>query len=128
MTEEYADSTVAWTVYNMVCRTTGNIAKPEILLDVIREHVHSDLTLQRLRRVIRIMKRNGFLVPRGKEFGPCDRKRRIAVKRDRSDFHIDEKGRIRGGWNGWLVRDPLVGLVALEPKPPKAKKESEVTV
>jgi len=123
--ETYGDSTVAMTVYNIACKTTGNATKPEAMLEVIKGCAHPDLSLQRLRRVVRVMKRKGLLVPRGKEFGPCDRKRRMVVRRDESDAYVDEQGRLRGGWNKWMARDQIVGLVPLEPRPPKAKKDAE---
>lgn len=124
--ETYGDSTVAMTVYNVACQTTGNMTKLETMLPIIREHAHSDLSLQRLRRVIRTMKRKGLLVPRGDSLVPCDRKRRIVVQRDRTDARVDEQGRVRGGWNKWFCRDQTIGLVPLKPRPPKAKGKSEV--
>ena len=126
--ETYGDSTVAMTVYNVVCRSARNIVKPETILGTIRECAHPDLTLPRLRKVIRTMKRKGLLVSRGDALGPCDRKRRLAVNRDYDDAYIDEKGRLRGGWEGWMVRDQLSGLVPLKPMPPKANKETGVPV
>ena len=126
MTEEYADSTVAMTLYNVICRTSGDMSNPEALLPIVKKHAHQNLSLQQLRKVVRVMKRKGLLVPQGTSLRPCDRKRRIVVHRDRSDGRIDDKGRIRGGWNQWFCRDQVVGLVPLEPRPPKAKKEIEV--
>lgn len=124
--DEYADSTVAMSVYNVVCRTSGEIERPESILDSIRKYAHPNLGMSQLRRVVRRMVRSGLLVRREKSLAPCDRKRRVVVQRDRSDCWIDDKGRIRGGWNGWLAKDLIDGLVPLEPRAPKCKREKTV--
>ena len=126
MSDEYADSTIAMSLYNIICKTTGDVSNPETLIDIIREHAHPNLTKSQLRRVVRSMVRRGILTKRGNSYCPCDQQRRLVVIRDRDDCTIDAKGRIRGGWNGWKVRDQLKGtlslLVLMPPKPKEVFK------
>jgi len=119
MTEIYADSTVAISVYNIICKSTGNISSPAVLLDIIDEHCHPGLTGSQLRRVMRRMVRRGVLNKNNKTYIPCDPKRRIVVTRNRDDVYEDDKGRIRGGWENWMCQDPVKGLVPLQPMPKK---------
>ncbi len=121
--ETYADSTVAMSIYNTVCRTVGTVGDPGTLLSMIKETAHPDLAVRRFNRVIKIMKEKGILVSRQDTLVPCDRKRRLIVQRDRSDAYTDEKGKVQGGWGGWLAQDQLEGLVVFKPMPPKVKKD-----
>ena len=110
----------------MICRTSGVIEGPEAVIDSMRKLAHPNLTMTQLKRVSRRMIRSGYLVKRGEGIAPCDTKRRIVTTRDRDDSWVDSKGRIRGGWNGWLAQDLIEGLVPLKPRPPKVKTDKEV--
>lgn len=123
MTDEYADSTVAMSAYNAMCRNTGPVDDVSILLGALQAEIHPLLKMAQLKRAVRRAVRTGIIVRQNGRYAPVDRKRRIVVARDRSDAYVDDKGRIRGGWNDWTIKDLVSGLDRLETRPPKYKKE-----
>ena len=123
MSDVYADSTVAITVYNVLCKVTGDVENPKNILDVIRERAHPDLSLNQLSRVFEDMLERGILVCRNNKYSPCDQKKRVVVGRNRDDHSEDIDGRISGGWTNWMVLDVTMGHVPFVVSPPKSKSE-----
>jgi hypothetical protein len=107
-TQVYADSTVAMSLYNVLCRRGSPAAGCEQLVGVVLELALPDLGTAQAEVAWAELKRRGLVVPRGKGYDVADRRRRVVIGRDREDWALDPgTGKIQGGWNRWMVQDSL---------------------
>lgn len=118
--ETFADSTVAMSTYNILCKM-GMTKDPLDLLPSIQESALRGLKKKRLQSVVKLMIKKGMIVKRSDGFYPADPQRKMMVIRDRDDAYVDNRGKIQGGWEGWKTVGQLGELIPAKFFPPKEK-------
>lgn len=84
------------------------------IFTAITEKQHPELKKSQLKEALSKLVDLRLIVSKAKKYQSRDPRRRMVVRRDRGDASIDpETGQIKGGWNGWMVRDGRRGLVSV---------------
>lgn len=117
MTTTQADSTVAFTAYNLLTLTNGVPVAPDEIISGARAQ-HAGLSMEQLVRSMDALVAKSYIGknPDGTYF--CrDALRRRVMKRSRADADVqDEDGNFIGGWTGWE-------LGMMDPKRPCAPQK-----
>ena len=105
-TQEFSDSTIGMSAYNVLCMHNGRTMQLDVILLVIKNMQHAyleDVQLQRamnklieLRRIMRNADGSYQIVAKEGLF---------VIARDKSDYNEQT---MTGGWNGWMVKDPRI--------------------
>lgn len=99
---ELFDSTIALTLYNLMCRAPG---QDEVALHAAaRKLQHPHLELAQTQRVLAELVRRGWVQVQASGFSVRDHQRRLVVMRDTSGDEA-ARGYLQGGWKDWAVRD-----------------------
>lgn len=107
------DSTIALTVYNLICTRQGS-AKASMLFEAAKRMQHPSLTREQFDRAVAGLVSRSRVSRFGEntddvELRCADEKTRLVVSRDLSDVKDKNSD---GGWNRWAVRGET-GLVIL---------------
>ena len=101
----YGTSTVAMSAYNLVAASGRPVQLSEVF-ERVRDIQLRGLTQKHFDAAVKgLLKRKLVAKRRGGLLDVLDPRNRIVGQRDQSDGDYDAKGRVVGGWNGWLVMD-----------------------
>jgi len=104
MSQEF-DSTIAVTIYNLLCQR-GTTGKSE-LYHLAKATQHPRLERDQFDRAMqRLQDRRWLRTSENDQVETFDPKRRIVIDRDRTDVEL---GLEQGGWTGWKVKETLPG-------------------
>lgn len=104
------DSTVAMTVYNVLCTRGATGLRVDELSALTKELHHDDLDSAQFQRALRGLWRRHLVEEREGRYHVADTRRRLVVGRDRKDAHL---GFQDGGWSGWFVQDRSNGTTVI---------------
>lgn len=118
------DSTIALTLYNLMCRAPGQTA--DQLHAAAKRLQHPTLEPDQTQRVLHELARRALVEVSNGRFASRDHKRRIVISRDTSGDEA-ARGYLQGGWKDWLVRDgsgtlPIDEAIAQRPADPPPGK------
>lgn len=108
----YGTSTVAITLYNFVASSRTPLEPSESLFGAIKHIQLPGLDEATFKEAYDILTQKGLLKIMAGRLVVADQRCRVIIGRNRDDASMNEEtGRISGGWNGWLVHDPVRGLI-----------------
>lgn len=109
----YCKSTIAMSAYNAIAINTGS-ANISIIFDTLMRTQHPDLEIIFLEKSLKKLLKKKYVNKNKEIYSLKDKRRRLIVTRDLSDVIVDKDGMPRGGWNRWMARDVMKGLVPIE--------------
>lgn len=105
MIDEYADSTIAMSIYNVLA-TTGGPMNDLMVFNHVRTTANPGVTKKQFDASLNKLGKMKLIRRTPLGIAAVDPKRRIIVSRDRSDMKKQVDGRVTGGWGGWMWKDP----------------------
>jgi hypothetical protein len=112
--QEWADSTIAMSIYNIVAKLGRPLGNIDEILDVVRKLYHPGLLKKDAKRAVAELKKRKLLIKVKGGLDVADVQRRLVVGRNREDAEIQEDGTVTGGWKDWQVEDLLRGIIPME--------------
>jgi len=104
MSEQYADSTIALTIYNLLCLTYGALGADALYVQA-KSAQHPELERVQFDSALNGLVTRGWVLTTTPATYVCrDPKRRLIVDRDRSQVEVNKGD--EGGWSKWRARDP----------------------
>jgi hypothetical protein len=95
------DSTVAMTLYNVLCMSKGTATKDHLIQQSRSLHLPY-LEVDQFERSLARLVKEGFVSIDGETVKGADPENRHVLSRSLADTAL---GPIEGGWKGWIVRD-----------------------
>ena len=103
MSQDFADSTVAMTAYNILAVTSGAMTARALHKHATQAQLNG-LEQEQMDRALAELEVLGRVLVQGDLYTCADEKRRVVVTRKRDDVGEDADGNVTGGWQGWRVR------------------------
>ncbi len=102
--EVYADSTIAMTLYNVLCIIPG-AANIKQLHELAMKTQHVSLSLLQTERGLAGLVERNRIVKNGGQYSLVAKQKLMVVQRDLGDYNSKT---MKGGWEGWQIKDPRI--------------------